>query len=197
MRIERRYTKEGQSPYADCASSTAERARLEALSAVLDASPRAFRRDQCGDYTVIGKLGHIYTHDQGFVLYVTAPGSPRRWTLVKRRLAFCSLTQDGEDEGCLYLDRLPEPAEAELIREALRIRKRRRLSPEQPNARMPLKPIQNCDKTAPGGPAFGKTPRSSSAPNTSKGSPWVIISPFFESRPLKTDNRRSSNHSAI
>jgi hypothetical protein len=114
------------------------------------------RRDECGDYTIIGKLGHIYTDDQGFLLYVTAPGSPRRWSLVKRRLAFCSLKQDGDDEGCLYLDRLPEPAEAELIREALGIRNRRHLSPEQLVARMPLGSIQNRDKRAPGGPAFAQ-----------------------------------------
>ena len=39
-------------------------------------------------------------------------------------LAFCRVTQDGDDEGCLHLDRLPTAAEAELIREAVGIRKR-------------------------------------------------------------------------
>jgi hypothetical protein len=38
--------------------------------------------------------------------------------------------QDGDDEGCLHLDRLPTEAEAKLIREALGIRRRRHLSPE-------------------------------------------------------------------
>jgi len=38
--------------------------------------------------------------------------------------AFCRIMQDGDDEGGLHLDRLPTPAEAVLIREALGIRKR-------------------------------------------------------------------------
>ena len=45
-------------------------------------------------------------------------------------LAFCRVTQDGDDEGCLHLDRLPTAAEAELIREAVEIRKRLHHSPE-------------------------------------------------------------------
>jgi hypothetical protein len=40
------------------------------------------------------------------------------------------LTQDGDDEGCLRLDHLPTPAEAEAIRDSLGIRKRRTVSPE-------------------------------------------------------------------
>jgi len=44
------------------------------------------------------------------------------WTYTKRRLAFCQLTQDGEDEGCLHLDRLPATAEAEAIRRVIRLR---------------------------------------------------------------------------
>jgi hypothetical protein len=42
---------------------------------------------------------------------------------------FCRLTQDGDSEGCLHLARLPSSAEAELIRSALGIRKRRRVNP--------------------------------------------------------------------
>jgi hypothetical protein len=37
-------------------------------------------------------------------------------------LFFCRLTQDGDSEGCLHLDRLPNAAEAIAIREALGIR---------------------------------------------------------------------------
>jgi hypothetical protein len=75
--------------------------------------------------------------------------------LVKRRLAFCHLNQDGDDEGCLRLDRLPRPQEAELIREALGIRKRRRVSPQVlAAARMSLECGRSLDKTPPGKPAF-------------------------------------------
>ena len=129
--------------------------RLDALVASIDASARALRRDQCGDYMITGKLGHIFDDGQGFLLYVSTRESPRRWTLVKRRLAFCHLNQDGDDEGCLRLDRLPKPKEAESIREALGIRKKRRISPEVlATARVSLECARSLDKTPPGAPAF-------------------------------------------
>jgi hypothetical protein len=104
------------------------------LLTALDASHVALRRDLNGkgDIGIHGKLGHIYADGTGFLLCITAKDerdqSPRRWTNIKRRLAFCRLTQDGDDEGCLRLDRLPTSAEAALIREALGIRKRRTLT---------------------------------------------------------------------
>jgi hypothetical protein len=39
--------------------------------------------------------------------------TPRRWTSIKLSLAFCKVMQDGDDEGCLHLDRPPTDAEAE------------------------------------------------------------------------------------
>jgi hypothetical protein len=132
-----------------------DQTRLEALVAAIDASPRALRRDQCGDYMIAGKLGHIFADGQGFLLYVSTRESPRRWTMVKRRLPFCHLNQDGDAEGCLRLDRLPRPEEAESIREALAIRKRRDVSPEMlAAARISLEFARSLDKTAPAGPAF-------------------------------------------
>ena len=114
------------------------RERLQILLAALDASPVPLRRDphrdegHKGDYSIQGKCGHIYIDGEGFLLCVTAKDerdkSPRRWTSIKRRLAFCRITQDGDDEGCLHLDRLPTPAQADLVRQALGIRKRRTLT---------------------------------------------------------------------
>jgi hypothetical protein len=75
---------------------------------------------------------NIYADGTGFLLCVNAKDeryqSLRRWTNIKRRLAFCRITQDGDEEGCLHLDQLPTPADAVLIREALGIRKRRTLT---------------------------------------------------------------------
>jgi hypothetical protein len=106
-----------------------DRVRLHALLTALDASPVALRRDlhrregRKGDHGIHGKLGHIYADGAAFLLCVNAKDerdqSPRRWTNVKRRLAFCRISQDGDDEGCLRLDQLPTSAEAVLIREAL------------------------------------------------------------------------------
>jgi hypothetical protein len=61
-------------------------------------------------------------------------GSKRKWTNIKAQLVFARLTQDGDDEGCFYLDRLPTQAEAGPVRHALGIRKRRHLSPEEATA---------------------------------------------------------------
>jgi hypothetical protein len=105
------------------------RSRLEMLLGALDASLTALRLDGCGDWAIFGKLGHIYVDGRGFLLYVTTGDSARRWFNVKQRLNFCRLTQDGDDEGCLHLDRLPTKTEASAIREALGIRKRRHPSP--------------------------------------------------------------------
>ena len=118
-----------------------ERASLKALLAALDASETTLRRDlvrgegRAGDWAICGKLGHVYPDGDGYLLCVVADDernrSARRWTNVKARLAdICRVTQDGDDQGCLYLDRLPAPHEAAVIREALGIRKRRTVTDE-------------------------------------------------------------------
>jgi hypothetical protein len=108
-----------------------EHAHLEALLAALDATRRALRRNTCGDWTIRGKRGHIYADGSGFLIVVSPGDSIRRWTNTKRKLDFCRVTQDGDDEGCLHLDHLPTPKEADLIRETVRIRRKRRYTPDQ------------------------------------------------------------------
>jgi|SRR5215469_7771282 len=104
---------------------------LEVLLEALDASRLALRRDVCGDRAIVGRAGHIYACGDSFLIYAS-PLSRRRWTSIKRHLrSFCRLTQDGDDEGCLMLDRLPSPPQAALIRDAIRLKRRRRLSPHQ------------------------------------------------------------------
>jgi hypothetical protein len=110
-----------------------DRAALLPLIHALDASPLALKRDlvrdegRTDDWTIHGTFGHIYPDGAGYLLCVMSDESARRWSNVKARLGFCRLTQDGDNEGCLRLDRLPTPHEAGLIREALGIRKRRHL----------------------------------------------------------------------
>jgi hypothetical protein len=108
---------------------------LNELCSVLDASPIAITRDWWqglgpkGDWAIRGKFGHIYQDGAGYLLCaVSEQLSTRRWNVIKEELAFCRLTQDGDSEGCLHLSRLPSSAEAELIRSALGIRKRRRVN---------------------------------------------------------------------
>jgi hypothetical protein len=95
--------------------------RLEQLREALNGAFNSLRRDECGTWRLLGSRGHIYRDGDGWLLFV-ACRSGLHWTYTKRRLALCRLTQDGEDEGCLYLDRLPSTAEAEEIRHVLRIR---------------------------------------------------------------------------
>lgn len=88
-----------------------------------------------------GKFDHIYQDGAGYLLCIVSERlSTRRWNVSNEELAFCRLTQDGDSEGCLHLGRLPSSAEAELIRSALGIRKRRRVNPGiigRPFAKMP------------------------------------------------------------
>jgi hypothetical protein len=51
-----------------------------------------------------------------------------RWTRVKKRLSFCRLIQDGDDEGIMILRNLPTAAQAEAIREAIGLHKKRQVA---------------------------------------------------------------------
>jgi hypothetical protein len=111
--------------YDSAADADADRGQQKALLAALCAWDRALRRDECGAWRVSGKQGSIHTWGDGrsWVLYV-ACRSERHWTATKARLSFCTVTQDGDDEGCLRLHQLPTVAQATVIRDALGIRKR-------------------------------------------------------------------------
>jgi hypothetical protein len=125
----------------DFVSERDDRASLKILLAALDASETMLRRDlvrgegRSGDWSIRGRLGHVYPDGDGYLVCVVADDereqSARRWTNVKARLAgICQLRQDGDGEGCVYLDRLPAPHEAGVIREALGIKRKRHLSAE-------------------------------------------------------------------
>jgi hypothetical protein len=83
----------------------------------------ALRQDECGDWRINGRYGHIYAVQGGYQLYFGGPA--RGWFRTKEALKFASVTQDGDVDGCLFLDRHPTMAEANLIRERLGISKRR------------------------------------------------------------------------
>jgi hypothetical protein len=108
-----------------------ERAHLETLLRGLDATSRAVRPDSCGDWAIKGKRGYIYADGSGFLIVVSGGNSSRHWTSTKEKLVFCSVAQNGDDEGCLNLDHLPTPAEADLIRDALKIKRKRQHTPDQ------------------------------------------------------------------
>jgi len=144
-----------------------DRDHLDSFLSAIDASPTALerpvRRGWIGDYQITGKRGHVLAAQPGYLLYANTPerdephpdrqdrklcyGSTRKWTNIKAQLAFAKLTQDGDDEGCFYLDRLPTQAEASRIRKALGIRRRRHLSPEVATAAaLNLRRVKSIDK---------------------------------------------------
>jgi hypothetical protein len=64
------------------------------------------------------------------VLYVVCR-SRRHWTATKKCLGFCEVTQDCDEEGCVRLRQLPNIVQANVIREALGIRKRREITADE------------------------------------------------------------------
>jgi hypothetical protein len=102
-----------------------DRADLERLLAALNGAINAIRRDECGDPSIMGSRGKIYACEGVFSVYA-ACRSPRHWTFVKRSLAgFCTVTQDGDDEGFLRLDRMPTTDEAATLRDVIGLRQTR------------------------------------------------------------------------
>jgi len=103
--------------------AAADRQLHQAFLVVVGASPRALRRDECGAWRIRGERPYLHLGDGNtFVVYVSC-GSARAWSAIKKKLAFCSVTQDGNDEGCLRLLELPTTEQAVTIRKALGIRK--------------------------------------------------------------------------
>jgi len=103
----------------------------ERLVCALDAAASQLRRDDSGWWVIAGRRGIIQTWGDGTSWLAYVPCRSRQhWTFTKRRLAFMTVTQDGEDEGCLRLFRLPTPQEAVVIREVVGLRKRVEYAPD-------------------------------------------------------------------
>ena len=115
--------------YNSAAEAEIDRAQQRSLLTALNGTDRALRRDECGAWCISGQHGTIHTWGDGISwAHFVACRSARHWTAIKARLAFCVVTQDGDDEGVLRLHRLPTPDEAAVIREVLGIRKRQTIS---------------------------------------------------------------------
>src|ERR1700691_5245028 len=108
---------------ADLYQSVRQRPALMAFAEALGSASTTLRRDDSGDWRIKGRLGFIYavpgTLDEpgreGFLLYCERE-TKQAWTWAKKFLSICTVTQDCDTEGVLFLGRLPTPAEAETIR---------------------------------------------------------------------------------
>jgi hypothetical protein len=116
---------------------TVQRPALLRLVEALGCRDAALRRDECGDWRINGRQGHIYAVPEGFQLIFFARNGVNEWDgagphiedymRAKRNLAFCRLMQDGTGEGIFLPDRLPTKEEAEVIRDILVIPKKREM----------------------------------------------------------------------
>ncbi len=119
----------------DIYPASAQRQALLKLAEALGSRANALRRDECSDWRINGKQGHIYAVPEGFQIVFFARRGVNEWdgvgphiedyTRAKRKLLFCRLAQDGTGEGIFTLDRLPTANEAESIRDTLVIAKKR------------------------------------------------------------------------
>jgi hypothetical protein len=111
-------------------SRTADRELLLALTESLSVSQGRLHRDPCGDWVIVGTRGHILT--DGINAYAYLPfETARRWERVKRLLDFMAVVQDGDTEGVLRFDGMPTPAQAEVLRQVLGLRKATPLTDER------------------------------------------------------------------
>jgi hypothetical protein len=99
--------------YRSSAEATADKAELKRLASALNAAKASLRLDECRVWHLKGRRGHIAAWGDGksWLLFVQCR-SARHRTATKSRLSFCRVTQDGDDEGALRLDRLPTKTEA-------------------------------------------------------------------------------------
>jgi hypothetical protein len=103
---------------------------LQTLSDALDISHQRIRLDPCRDWNIVGTRGHVFTDTKLWYVFVAAT-SKRRWNNIKNNLAFMEVSQDGDEEGILKLERMPTPLEAKTIRAVIGLRPRTKPTEEQ------------------------------------------------------------------
>jgi hypothetical protein len=115
---------------ADIFPPVRQRRALLEFAVAADTRSSALCRDECGDWCISGRDGHVYAVRGLFQLMVFKQ-SARGWTQAKERLGFGEVVQDGDTEGSIMLGRLPSRLEAAEIRVVLGIRKARHLDEAQ------------------------------------------------------------------
>ena len=125
---------------------------LDDLTEALNVSKVCRKRDVYGGGPRLeGKRGKIYAQPEGFYIFHDAE-TLRTWGFAKKEMAFCKVTQDGDTEGVFLLDRLPTEDEATIIRDRLKLTKRRTMteaaleSVVRARARSPLESIKGRAK---------------------------------------------------
>ena len=87
---------------ADIFPPAKQRETLLAFRDALGCRDNALRRDECSDWRINGKQGHVYAVPEGFQIMVMG-WTTKGWNAAKKALSFAKVTQ----EGGLLLNRLP------------------------------------------------------------------------------------------
>jgi hypothetical protein len=108
-----------------------QRPALLEFAAALCSRDNALKREECGDWAIAGRAGHIFAYAPGRYQIFVMGWSTKGWNVAKQALAFARLCNDGEDQGGFFLDRLPTKSEATAIRHWLGIPKKRTVSADE------------------------------------------------------------------
>jgi hypothetical protein len=80
-----------------------------------------------GDWFLQGAFGHVQAVPEAGTFYLYT-FRPRQWLPIKRAMNWAVVTQDGDTEGILRMDRLPRGTlEGKIIRFAIGLRMKRRI----------------------------------------------------------------------
>jgi hypothetical protein len=153
-----------------------DRQQQERLLVALDAASSQLRRDEAGWWTIGGRHGVINTWGDGrtWLAYVVCR-SARQWTITKRRLQFMTVTQDGDDEGCLRLFELPTAAQARVLRDVLGLKKQRQYDPETlDQLRTTARGLVRARRVAEAPPLAPELPDNGIAPDTRRTTPPAV-----------------------
>jgi hypothetical protein len=125
-----------------------QREALLKLVEALGCRDKALRRDECSDWRINGRWGHIYAvpgmtahglaPGEGFQLcfrgapeFEEPPKGSKALSFARQAMSFAETALDGDGEGVMFLHRLPTAAEAEIIRDKFGIPKKREISDEE------------------------------------------------------------------
>jgi hypothetical protein len=108
-----------------------DRKELQTLIAAINGAQNSLRRDECGDWTIIGARGTVHATDGRFYVYL-CPGSAKAWHYAKKALAsFAAPSQDGDEDGMLTFTRMPNEDEAKTLRSYIGLRQTRDMPPDR------------------------------------------------------------------
>lgn len=114
---------------ADSVPFNRQRPALRDFVQALDARDKTLVRDECDDAVIMGRHGRIYADAPNSYHLIVENVTARTWSAIRRQMVpFADLVRDGDDDGAFSLDGLPTPEQAEVIRNALSVQKRRQMS---------------------------------------------------------------------